>query len=297
MSFNFIYYARICAESIAAGERAGNHCISEEQLHQTDTKTTGSTTGCGNWQRKIAQQTWCEGHCLERNRVFTYESIIQNWWRGAWNLVLFCQNCDMVFFFQMRALIKLQSYTVYWVGMKGHQTNWKIKIIFTLAIFRHLRWLSELGDQWSGGGQGENTVRFQRLQQDRETNLAMRWKLARMSCYLLHRCNTHNHWARWADPSEREPNDRLIGWTAAMWRYESNKVAWADCSHSWLTALGFTQHMPEKPCSMQDIQNRSDKIDTFIIWIKKVVPSRKVTVKLMSMPPEKAIKEVNQSAY
>lgn len=120
----------------------------------------------------------------------------------------------------------------------------------------------KLGDQWSGGGQDEDTVGFQSFQQDRETNPAMWWQLARMSCYLLHRCDARNHWAYWADPSKRESNDRLIGWAAAMWNYESNKVVWADCSHSWLSALGFTQHMQGKPCSMQGIQNRSDKIDS-----------------------------------
>lgn len=145
--------------------------------------------------------------------------------------------------------------------MRGHQMYriWKIKIIVTVAIFSHFRWLSEFGDRRSGGGQGEGMMGFQRLQQDRETNPAMRWQLARMSCYFRHRCDARKHWAYWADPSEREWNDRLIGWAAAMRSYESNKVAWADCSHSWLSALGFTQHMPEKPCSMQDRQIRSDR--------------------------------------
>lgn len=142
-----------------------------------------------------------------------------------------------------------------------------------------------LGDQGSSGGQGEDMVGFQRPRQGRKTKPAMRWQWAPRICDLLHRCEAHNHWAYWADPSERESNDRLIAWATDVWRCEGSKVAWADCSHSRLSALGFTEHVPEKPCSVQDIQTRSDKTQTLIFWSKRVVPSRKVTVKLISVPP------------
>lgn len=182
---------------------------------------------------------------------FRHENIIQNWGEGGLKFDIVLSKLWYSPF--------LQSYTVYWVRMKEHQTCriWKIKnncYSGNISPFEVIEWIRASVKWWRSRWRPGGVPKITAGQRDYPSNAMTIGPHELLFAPQVWGSQSLSLLSRSIEKGMKWPTDWM---SIAMWCYTSIKVAWADCSHSWLSALGFTQHMPEKPCSMQEI--RSEK--------------------------------------